>query len=383
MLLISLSAFFADLGYQTALAIFPIFLVITLKAPAYEFGLANAIAFGIGSMFGYAGGLLNDRFDGKWVAVAGNAFIPLISLVGLASSPVTAIALFSGGWWARNFRSPPRRAMLASSSSEADRSRVFGFLHALDIGGGMVSIMILVLLLLYGLGFKDILLLTALPLAISTLLLLFSSSNSKANGRRQSTQSLQKAQPAKIKSSTYKGIIIATLLYGFSSYSLGFPIITIAQTSSSLLGIASYGIYLGVSAFAGYYIGAKKLNRIRALGLAGYLLSGLATLMLGIAYILHAGVAVFYISVAILGFSLGAIETIEPTIISLIKGARNIGRGMGSLSASRSIGIFFANIIMGLLYVLNPSYSYIYSGIISIAAAAIVLYMGRGFRSSA
>ena len=96
-MLISLSAFFADLGYQAALAILPIFLIITLKAPAYEFGLVNAIAFGGGSAFGYVGGRLSDRFSSKRIAILGNALIPLISLMGLAVSPVAAIALFSGG----------------------------------------------------------------------------------------------------------------------------------------------------------------------------------------------------------------------------------------------------------------------------------------------
>ena len=163
-LLISFSAFFADLGYQTAVAIFPIFLVITLGASASEYGIASAIAFGVGSFFGYIGGLLSDKYSGKRIAIFGNALIPLISLMALTQSVTIAVILFSAGWWARNFRSPARRLMLIAGSPKKHRSKIFGFLHALDIGGGMISILMLLLLLYLGLSYNKILLLTIIPI---------------------------------------------------------------------------------------------------------------------------------------------------------------------------------------------------------------------------
>ncbi|MGC8624886.1 MAG: MFS transporter, partial [Phycisphaerae bacterium] len=112
-LLISLSACFADLGYQAVLAIFPLFLVINLHAAVWIFALATAISYGPGALFGLIGGRLGDRFGHKKVAIIGNLFIPLLSLTGLATAPISAVALFASGWWARNFRSPPRRSLLA------------------------------------------------------------------------------------------------------------------------------------------------------------------------------------------------------------------------------------------------------------------------------
>ena len=378
MLLLSFSAFFADLGYQAAIAIFPIFLVVVLKAPSYEYGLASAAAFGVGAFFGYLGGLAGDKFGNKWVAVAGNLLIPLISLVGLAAGPITAIALFSGGWWARNFRSPPRRVMLVNSSSVEHRGKVFGFLHMLDIGGGFVSVVLLLALFINGVTLQKILLLTSIPLLISTALLVVSK-DGKPKPSKPSASELGTNRSKRINSGAYRGIILATALYGFSSYSLGFPILTIEQKAGSFLGMASYGVYLLVSALTGYYIGSKRLNRIKALGTIGYLLSGLGTIFIGLAYLFRLGYPALYLGVGILGFSLGVIETLEPTLISLMKSAKHVGRGMGSLTASRSIGIFSANLIMGLLYVMDPVYSYTYAGLVAIIAAAVVLYYGREF----
>ncbi|MCW6159930.1 MAG: MFS transporter [Candidatus Micrarchaeales archaeon] len=378
-LLISFSAFFADLGYQAIHALFPIFLVITLSTPASAFGLANAIAYGIGSFFGYLGGIVSDRYSDKKVAVLGNLFIPLMSLTGLTVSPTVAIALFAGGWWARNFRTPPRRSLLVGSTTEQNRGRVFGFLHALDIGGGMFSVAMLLLLVAAGVAFRSILLLTVIPLAISTLLLL-PAKDIRRNGKKAKPEPVR-SKKGRINRSTFRGILLSTALFGFSYYSLGFPILTIAQKSTNLLGIASYGVYLGVSAITGYWIGSKRLNYVKGLSILGYSLSGIGTAILALGYLYSSSVAILYVGVAILGFALGVIETFEPTIVSFVKGVRELGKGMGALTASRSIGIFMGNLIMGVLYVLSPFYSYSYAAIISVAAGMIMYRMGSGFNA--
>jgi MFS family permease len=375
--LVSFSAFFADLGYQTALAIFPVFLVLSIGAPAYVFGVANALAYGVGSFFGYLGGLLSDRYSDKKIAILGNALIPIISLMALTRNPVDAVLFFSGGWWARNFRTPSRRTILVEASSEGDRGKVFGFLHALDIGGGMLSVVMLLVLLQLGLTYSGILLLMVVPLVVSTLLLVFTGESKRQSLAEMNQRMNSTGESLNVAGRAYRGIIIATALYGFSSYSLGFPILTIAQSSNAFLGIGSYAVYLGISSVAGYYIGSRKWGRVKTLAMVGYVLSGLGTFVLGLAYFLALSVHWLYLAVAILGFGLGVIETLEPTLISLIKNEKRLGEGMGALAASRSFGIFFANVIMGLLYVFNPSDSYFYAAIVSILAGLIVFAYGR------
>ncbi|MHB1830082.1 MAG: MFS transporter [Candidatus Micrarchaeaceae archaeon] len=379
-LLVAFSAFFADMGYQSAIALFPIFLVTVLGASASTFGLATAAAFGIGSFFGYLGGLMSSRFNDKKIAILGNSLIPLISLMGLTSSPLIAAALFSGGWWARNFRSPSRRVIFSNATTAKNRAKAFGFLHALDIGGGALSIVMLLALILMGIAVKMILLLTIIPLVISTMLLFFikEAKTGIANAKSKLVNITRKIA---IKGNAYKGIIIATSLYGFSSYTFGFPILTISHVSNDLFGIGAYGVYLGVSAIAGYFIGSRGWNKIRTLSLAGYVLSGLGTLIIGIGYILQLGLASLFLGVVVMGSGFGAIETLEPTLISLIKSPKDIGRGMGALAGSRSIGIFSANLIMGILYVINPGESYIYAATVAIIAGAIVLVSGKGLKA--
>jgi MFS family permease len=378
-LLISLSAFFADLGYQAVQAIFPIYLVITLSSNALYFGLANAIAFGGGALLAYVAGLLAGRYSRKWLAVLGSAFMLLLPLIGLTANSLIAILLFACGWWARNFRIPPRRAMLTDSSRKENLGRVFGFLHALDIGGGMLSVAVLLVLLHAGFGQGSLLLLTAVPIVVSTfLLLIIRDARRKA---RDGGKAARKSPEFMVKKGTFNGIMVATALYGFSYYSLGFPILTIASGSNALLGIGSYGVYLGVSALAGYYIGSRKgISKVKVLGYLGYVLSGIGTALLALGYALGSSVSILYLGVALMGFGLGVVETMEPTIVSLVRSAVKLDTGMGILQGSRSFGLFFANLIMGVLYIMSPSLSYIYAAVVSVAAGAIVLRAGRDFK---
>lgn len=375
--LLSLSAFFADAGYQAVQALFPIYLVLSLSSSAAYFGLANALAYGGGAVFAYLAGILGTRYSRKRLALIGSAFILLMPLTGATMNPLLAIALFAMGWWARNFRVPPRRALLSDMSTDANRGKVFGFLHLLDIGGGMTAVVLVLLELAIGIGERSALMLTAIPLTISVL---FVGLSPDARKHEPHTAEAARAHASKPKANrvAFKGIIAATALYGFSYYSLGFPILTIAKSSNTMFGIGAYGVYLGVSALAGYYIGSRKWHdRIRVLGYMGYILSGIGTAILAIGYIFGGPLLLYYLGVAIMGLALGAIETMEPTIVSMLRGVARLDTRMGSLQAYRSIGLFFANLIMGVLYVVSPAYSYMYAAAISVLSGAIVIFTGQ------
>lgn len=118
---------------------------------------------------------------------------------------------------------------------------------------------------------------------------------------------------------SFRSLLAAASLYGFTSYSVGFPVLTVAVISGHL----RLGVLLG--------------------------------------------------AVAVLGIALGVIETLEPTAMSFLRAGPDAGRGFGALGASRSIGAFSGNLVMGLLYSLGAEWSYAYAGIVGVIAGAIVL----------
>ncbi len=375
-MLISLSACFADLGYQTVLAVFPLFLVVTLKLPVWVFALAMAVSFGPGALFGLWGGKIADRIGAKKAALGGNLLIPLLSLSGLTAAAAAAIALFSGGWWARNFRSPPRRSMMVEAVHADDRAKAFGFLHALDIGGGFLAALGTMLLLEGGINIRNIFLLTIIPLLMSSVWLMFS-----RMGRRPAQQAptagAGQATMSGNHSSLYRRLLLATALYGFSSFSFGFPILTVDQSLHSRpMAVLSYVVFFGVSAVTGLVIGrVSRKKSVTALALGGYLIGGLGCAGMALVWATGSNGLLYYPVAALMGLALGVIETLEPAIISRIIPKGRTGGGMGALTAMRSIGLFSANLIMGVIYHMGASWTwaYAYAAILAIMAAGVTL----------
>jgi MFS family permease len=381
---ISLSACFADLGYQSVLAGFPLFLVIALHQPVWEFGLASALSYGGGALFAYVGGRLGGRVGHRRLALAGNAAIPLLSLSALVASPAVAIGLLTGGWWARNLRTPSRRVMLVEAvPDEASRSSAFGFLHALDVGGGALAGVYVLVAVLSHVEFRWVFLGTVIPLAISTFSLsrartgvpaANSQTPARSNEARMAAGKAAESQPLPAASALLAG----AALYGFTSYSVGFPVLTVAQTGHHLAyGIAAFLVFQAVSAAAGYFLGGRLGRGIPTqftnLGILGYLTAGLGAVMLAAGYATSAGTVELLVGVAVLGFALGVVETLEPSLMGALRPGRSAGKGFGALSSARSVGLFVGNLALGLLYGLGPSWSYTYAAVVAAAAALVVL----------
>jgi MFS family permease len=380
-MLICLSACFADMGYQAVTAVFPLFLVIELKEPAYVYGLLLALSYGVGSAFSLFGGRLGDTHGKKPIALIGNLLIPLMSISVLFPSLVLLGALFVFGWWARYFRTPVRRAWLVEVSNPSYRSKVFGFLHALDIGGGIIAVGYSVVFALIGIPIRWIILVTALPIIVSSLCLALAHTQpNEEYVQSHSADLTHEHESAQMEwhvsnDFVFRALLLSATLFGFSYYALGFPIVTVAQSQGSLvLGITTFGIYLGVSAIAGYLLGSIRARRpFRTLWTLGYLLAGMSSLVIGFSYVFNYGLGLYYIGAAGLGFATGSVETFEPVLVSTLVRSKKLSTGMGWLSSSRAIGLFVSNIAMGIIFVFSEFDSYLYAAITASAAAMILL----------
>ena len=370
--LLCFSAFFADLGYQGVTALFPLYLVYQLHAPLYVYGIVTAVAFGGGAFISYLGGVSGDRFDKKAVSIAGNSLIPLMALSGLAHALWLSGLLFILGWWARYFRSPSRRALLVNVTPPEVRGRAFGVLHALDIGGGMLSAMFALVALWRHIAIGTVMLCAVVPLLVSTTLLFFVRRTAVYHSRTSGAASA--GLPAPASRALLIALLVSATLYGFSFYNLGYPILSAvaghARTGYEW-GVLAYVVYLGVSAVSGYALGTRRGSPVRSLWLLGYLPSALGSGFIGVCELLHWQQAAFYAAVALLGLGMGAVETFEPALLSSVVGHRRLGRGMGFLSVSRAIGQFLSNLIMGLLFSLGQSVPYFYAFASAMLAAVV------------
>ncbi|MCG3108974.1 hypothetical protein L3N51_01264 [Metallosphaera sp. J1] len=357
---ISFSAFFADLGYQAVVASFPIILVFQFHLPVYIYGIVESVSYGVGLIFSFLGGALADRYGSRRVAIFGNLLITLLSFTGLAQNSLEAIGLFLSGWFMRNFRSPARRTMLVQVTSEDERSRAFAILHSLDFLGGLIAVVYLSLGLYLRLSFAEILPFTAIPILLSSFFLFLTRPREGGGGRRSGK--------------VLGAVALASLLFGISTYSPGFPIITVTQSTSQVyLGTLTYGFFLGSS--SGF---AMVLSRVRMrdyLGLTlGYLVT--ATASAGFIFLFPFREIGLYPMAILLGVGSALAETFEPSLVSKVAG-QNVGTGMGILSLSRGLGYFVGNSLMGLLYSLSYVYAYAFASLVALGSMVIILVLVR------
>ena len=351
-------------------------IVIDMGQPAYVYGLLLALSYGIGSFFSLVGGRLGDRHGKKGVALIGNLLIPLMSVSVLFPNVVVMGALFIFGWWARYFRTPARRAWLVEVSDPAHRSKVFGFLHALDVGGGMIAVVYSIILVLMGTPLDEIVLVTAIPLLVSSLALMMA--GTRAHGKyvagAQESERVDERQE-ETNRFVFRWLLVSATLFGFSFYALGFPIVTVAESQgSAVLGILTFGIYLGVSAFAGYLLGSVRGRRpFRTLWSLGYLVAAASSVIIGVSYALDYGLGFYYLGAAGLGFAIGSVETFEPVLTSNLVRSGRLSSGMGWLSSSRAVGLFTSNIVMGAIFTFSQFGSYLYAAGTAFVAALILL----------
>jgi MFS family permease len=376
-LLLSLSAFFADLGYQGVTALYPLFIVIDLHQSPLVYGLITGLGFGVGSLFALIGGKLGDKLPKKPIIIIGNLGIMLLAFSGVSHQVWISGLLFMGGWWFRYLRTPPRRALLVSSTKPEYRSKVFGFLHALDIGGGLLSIVGAISFLLLHVSLGHIIVFSAVPLIMSSLVLLFVGKSQQYAIEVKSKETTINAEEAsrsvRHHRQMFMAIIIAAGLYGFSYYNLGFPVLSAAKVSRlAVVGLAVFGVYLGISAVSGWLLGRRNMKGLRPLWGYGFLPSVLASLLIALNAALRGGVWIIFPAVAILGFGMGAIETYEPAMAASLRTSGNVSSGMGWLSVARSLGQFGANFIMGALFVVGEAYAYVFAAAAALLAAVIL-----------
>lgn len=144
-------SFFADVSSELIYPIIPIFLTVTLGAPATAVGVTEGVAEATANVTRLFSGRWSDRVGSrKPFVVAGYSLAAAGKLI-LCVAPAWGFALTGRAVdrFGKGLRSAPRDALLADFAGEADRGRIFGFHRSFDtmgaIGGPLAGLAFLAL----------------------------------------------------------------------------------------------------------------------------------------------------------------------------------------------------------------------------------------------
>jgi MFS family permease len=174
-----------DTATESVYPLLPFFLTTVLGAGAVSLGLIEGTAEAVASILKVVSGRLSDRWNRrKPIVVAGYAVSALARpFIGVARGWVTVFVLRFIDRVGKGVRGAPRDAMLAELADKTNRGRVYGFHQAMDhIGAVLGPLLATVFLIAYPGRYRMLFALTAIPGALTVLLLRWAKEPSTAPG---------------------------------------------------------------------------------------------------------------------------------------------------------------------------------------------------------
>ena len=163
-----------DMATESVYPLLPFFLTTVLGAGAVSLGVIEGAAEAVASVLKVISGRLSDRWDRrKPIVVAGYGVSAVARpFIGLAGSWVTVFVLRFIDRIGKGVRGAPRDAMLAELADQTNRGRVYGFHQAMDhIGAVLGPLLATAFLVFYPGRYRMLFALTAIPGALTVLLL--------------------------------------------------------------------------------------------------------------------------------------------------------------------------------------------------------------------
>ena len=288
---VSFTSFFMDISSEMVINILPLFLSNVLGVKTNIIGLIEGVAEATASVLKVFSGWLSDKLKGrKWLAVLGYGMSALSKPFFYFANTWGAIA---GVRWAdrvgKGVRTAPRDALVADSTSEAQRGLAFGFHRAADTAGAMLGLLIAMLVVwlaqkqqvgLSGNTFRTIVLISLVPAALAVLSLIIGAKEVPLSGERDLPKFAFKAL-----GKNFMIFLVIVGLFDLGNSSDAFLVLRAQERGLSVIGIlgmlAAFNlVYTLLSAPAGGL--SDRIGRRRVI-IGGWIVYGL--IYLGFAFV--------------------------------------------------------------------------------------------------
>ena len=287
-LALGLTSFFTDVSSEMLVPVLPLFITATLGASVASLGLIEGVAECTASVLRLASGRVSDALGRrKPLVVAGYGLSGVCkTCMALAGSWPAMLGMRFGDRVGKALRTPPRDALLADSSTDADLGRAFGVHRAMDTFGAALGPLASWWLLarwsaLGTAGYRRVFLVSGIPSALALLVLVLLVRTPRPRPHVESAP----PPPSALRAGSRTGLgphftrfVAADTLFQLGNSSTAFLLLRAQQVGWSAGGVALvYLSYNLIAASLSLPFGwlSDRAGR-RPLLLTGYLLYALA-----------------------------------------------------------------------------------------------------------
>jgi len=164
-LVLGMVSLFNDIASEMITPLLPLFLTTTLGAGPAAVGLIEGLAEATASLLKLVSGRMADRRRNHKALVLGGYGVSNLArpFIGLAGAWAGVLVLRFFDRIGKGVRTSPRDALISGAVGASIRGRAFGFHRAMDHAGAMLGPLAAFALLQYGVGLRDVFLLSVIP----------------------------------------------------------------------------------------------------------------------------------------------------------------------------------------------------------------------------
>lgn len=359
-----------DMSSEGIYPLIPLFLVNVLHAQAVNVGLIEGIAESTASIVRIFSGWLSDVLGSrKWITTAGYS-------LSTVSKPLLSVAT---GWTqvfgirfldrlGKGIRSAPRDALIADVTPPETRGVSFGLHRAMDtigaIGGPLIAFW---LLRSFGLSYRQLFLLSAVPGVLAVLILIFCVRET----RREKTGAAAPSLSLRGFDPQFKKFLFVATLFSLGNSSDAFLILRaqdlgIAAAKILLVYVLFNTVEASLSTFAGAV--SDKIGRKNVI-LAGYLV--FAAVYAGFGY--AKGPLAIWVLFGLYGVYQSLTQGVQKAFASDLVCAERRGTGLGAYHMLVGLALLPASVAAGFLWDAVGPYAPFYYGAVMALLAAVLL----------
>jgi MFS family permease len=281
-LVLSWVSFFQDAASELLYPVLPLFLTVTLGAPASVVGLIEGVAEGTAAVGKAVSGRLSDRFRRRPLIGLGYGISSLAKpLIGLAQGWGLVLGARFLDRVGKGVRTSPRDALIAAETTPEIRGRAFGLHRAADTAGAVVGPLLgLALYELFDHQLRPLFFFAAIPAAVSVGLIALVREHPPPPGAPPPQYVPLRSLPHR-----YRRVVAFLAVFGLVNFSDALLILRAHDLGLGFAGIVlAYALYNAIYAALSYPAGAvsDRVARSRVFG-TGLFCFAAAYLMLGLA----------------------------------------------------------------------------------------------------
>jgi len=348
-ILMGIVSFFGDMVYETARGIMGPYLG-SLGASAFAIGLV----FGLGEFLGYVlrivAGVLIDKTRGYWLFVfVGYGLIGAIPFIGLTDSWLVASTFIIMERVGKALRAPAKDTLLSIHTAGIGRGKIFGIHELADQLGAVLGPFLFFLMLSFGVGYKNSLLLLFVPFALMMIVIVISKLFSEKVPVEKEKEIITDKKKARIYYYLYLIFIFFTSL-GFISFPvISYHAVKVGIVSENVVPLIYAAVMVMDALFAipvGVLYDRFKVRIMATLPLL--------TVLTALAFTKN--IVFFFVAILVWGIIMSAYETVIRAFVGDNVPISERGKYYGIFNTVLGISMMIGNSIAGYLYEISILY---------------------------